>query len=1109
MISAQSSNGPDRTLETFPERLRKAALNLEFLNHSDEKGGSGGEEFESSVRRMLLFWATRSRILRYALHDLVEYEFPVPARELTGTEPPPASLRGPATGCDCWIAVIGHRRAGKTSFMNALTAALLPDDTDLDDEAKLSGYWSMSKARLLMTSAFSEAKTRADAIKESKGLEEGLLGPWLTGKVQPTTTTVESRNMIDVDTAYLARIRFFDLAGEHMYDDATGNPDIHVQKMLRDRRPAATIIVDDNNPTRTAEEESRAARRKTSRKDSDEGMRDSDRTKYLDLVYDRSAPIYIIVNKCDYFLEKYAGDAEREMRESLSYTHEEPPGEYDVAHEAGNIPFFSLRDVDLTGEAVSHQTVIERLRDLPSLVRRPHYFQRVVQDLKRLDWLFDGLLDRGARDITLVHLVLKRDGRSRPEQFSGLRAFWNEIEARLVDTTKNDRRRALRSLLVDLPVEMEKRATAAFDVFNGDWWKIAETGTGRRRDRPEAFGSVADRVKKKIDAYEKQGSSENEERVHVQTVGTLKTFSDLLERLVRTSSGGDKSIDDVVGRLVLDLDGIVEFLLERRRFHHKLRDGIDQLLVEMGINPELQLKDIGALASVQRTTSKERDRVESLVKVLRNKLPELAKDEKLKLDESGSLAEELKRLLGAVVQGSTGDEGSKASGRGAKYDFREGAMRPFGSSAGSPLLDGSLSLDERDRLGEVARTRNQSIREAIFSAAGEHERELLVRSLYNVVQSQQLSTASRYPALTLRQGELDFCRVRVLSEAPLLPLADEFRATALEVVKSLLESNEVNQGFDDNVVANAAIAEAIHGTMSDIQLKSAAELIVGQDGKEGEDGKDGGDGVDPVVDKLIKLEGGLSNWLSRGYLHKPGNKREGLQKVWQDYQDLWSAIDPASARALAAGQRIISRWRVHGAVSRISARKDLVAEFQRAVNAVRGSNDGKAEEEGFVAKILRSRARTVLGNARELLDTDLTVPRKLIDLRIMRRLLIGGYVVRYLQLADWINTACEVAERDGNADAEEELRKARAALRRMSMCFDEALTVCKSLRNRTMGDNIGSPGFDRLRVTGNASSVRFDDYSSNWQELVEALGLTDAGTDEDGRKPHPLWGNLQ
>ena len=1104
VIFAESSNGPDCGLETLPGRLRKAALSLEFLNDSDD-GSFGDEKFEAIVRRMLQFWATRSRILRHALNDLLEYEFLDSGREWTETKSPPAFPRGPATGCDCWIAVIGHRRAGKTSFMNALTAALLPDDADLDDETKLGEFWSKSKAQLLMTSAFSEARTRADALKESKGLEEGLLGPWLTGQVQPTTTTVESRNMIDVDTAYLARIRFFDLAGEHMYDDATGNPDIHVQRMLEDRKPAATIIVDDNNPTRTAEDESRASKRKTSPKTPDDGMRDSDRTKYLDLVQDRSAPIYIIVNKCDYFLEEYVGDAEREMRESLSYTHDEPPAEYDVEHEADNIPFFSLRDIDLRGEGVNHQTVIERLRDLPSLARRPHYSQRVIRDLKRLDWLFDGLLERGARDITLVHLVLKRDGRRKPEEFSGLRVFWKEIETRLVNSTKNERRQALRSLLVDLPVEMEESATDAFGVFDGDWWKIAETGTGSQPERSEGFRSVSLRVRRKIDAYETRRSSKEEDRNRVQAAGALRSFQDLLERLVLESSGGDKSMDDVAGRLMLDLDGILGFLLERRGFHDKLREGIDQLLLEMGINPELQLKDIGALASVRQTTSEERHRVESLVKKLEHELPKLAIDEKLQLDDSGTLTEELRRLLGAVVQGDAGGEGNKEEGRRVKYDFREGAMRPFGSSAGSPLLDGSLSLDERDRLSEVAAARNQSIREAIFSTVGEAEPGLLVRCLYNVVQSQRLPTASRYPALTLRQGELDFCRVRVLSESPLLPLSDKFRSTALEVLKSLLEADKVNQEFDDNVVANAGIAEAIHGALSGFHLKPVVELIAGRDGQEGEDG---GDGVESVVKSLTELEGGLSRWLSRGYLYKPGKRREELQEVWQEHQDLWSASDPGSARAPFKGLRI-GRRRLHDAVSRISARKELLAEFQRAVNAARSPNDGIASEDGFVRKIFRNRSRTVLGNARALLDTDLTVPRKLIDLRIMRRLLIGRYVVRYLQIADWINTACEVAERDKNTEVEEELRKARAALRRMNMCIDEAQKEAESLRNRTMGDDIGSPGFDHLHVTGNDSFLRFDDNSSNWKALVEALGLVEIGTEENGAKSHPIWGGPQ
>ena len=1092
VMFAQSSRGSDRNLRKLPEWLQEAGRAYGFLDDVDNDGNAGAsvDEFDSIVRRMLLFWATRSRILRDALHDLLGYRFPSLGKERTEKGPPPSPQSGPGTGCDCWISVIGHRRAGKTSFMNALTAALLPDGSNLDGKRKSDDFWSKSKARLLMTSAFSGARTRTEAIQKSKDLEEGLLGPWLRGRKQPPTTT-DARNMIDVDTGFLARIRFFDLAGEHMYDDEIGDPDIYVKKMLEDRRPVATIIVDDNDPARTRKEE--RGGNDESPQNSEEGLRESDRGKYLDLVHDPSAPIYIIVNKCDYFLDSYVGDAEREMRESLSYTYAHPPGDYDVAHEARVIPFFSLRDLDLSVDSVDHQTVIERLQDIPSLVRRPHYFQRVVEDVTRLDWLFDGLIRRGAHDITLVHLVLKRDGRSRPEEFSGLRVFWKEIETRLVERTKNERRRALRSLLVDVPVEMEKRAKDAFDVFTGDWWNITGAGAGSVATQSGGVGSMGKKAKENIERYETEGSSDWADRSHDQAVTTLRAFCELLERLSRRSVGEGESIP-MLARLMYKLDEIVLFLLERRRFHRKLRVGLDQLLVEMGIDPDLPLHEIGALASVQRASSEERNHVDSFAEQLDQTLVDLAK-EKVDLNDVDRISE-FKRLLGAVIQGSSREGGQEDARRGVEFDFREGAKRPFGSSAGSPLLDGSLALDERDRLKEVVERGDRTVREAIFSAANGSERDLLVSSFYNLVQSQQVQKATRYPELTLCRGELDFCRVRVLSDpmVGLARLAGEYRKKSLELASTLLEANSENQRFDDNVVANAAIAEAIHGVMGDIQLKSTDELIREEEGEE------------PAVEKVKGLEGALSEWMARRYLFKIGKKRQELQDVFKDHQDFWKAIDSPSAQALTSGQRVVGRWRLHCALARISIWRGLINEFQRAVTVVHDSEDGRDGNNGngFATRLLEDRSRTVLGNARKVLHTESTVPWKLIELRILRRLMIGGYVVRYLLATDWIKTACDAAARDGNTEIEQELRKARGALERMSLRFDDACASAEDHRNMTMGDDIGSPNFDQLVVKRDESVVRLDDSDDNWRALVDALGL-----DQEETELHPLWGDCR
>ena len=1093
-IYGQSVQASDRNLKLLPKRITDIARKWRRLTREeivDVEHCTGEEEFESVVRRMLLFWATRSRILRHALNDLLDFRFPVPDRESSETSPPPTSKGELSTGCDCWIAVIGHRRAGKTSFMNALTAALMPDESRFDELPVPENFWSRSRARLVMTSAFSRAKSRSDAIEASRDLEDRLLHPWLIEDMQsPTTPAV--RNMIEVDTAFLARIRFFDLAGEHMYDDEIGNPDEHVRKILEDRRPVATIIVDDSDPTRTKKEEQH-----DNDGDGTEGpgrlLRESDRDKYLRLIHDTSAPIYIVVNKCDYFLEDYEGDAEQEMRESLSYSHSETPARHDVEHGAPFIPFVSLRNLDLDRTGPDHQTVIEYLRDEPSLARRPHYQQRVVRDISRLDWLIDGLLERGARDVTLVHLVMKRDGRVRPEQLSGQRMLWEEIETRVVERTKRDRWRALRSLVVDLPVEMERRATKAFGEFNGDWWSVANSGSGEGEQRADGIDSAVKKVKEHLEQYEREKLPDREDMVHKQACTTLRTFLGLLEGIVRRSSDEGKSGADLLKGLVCDLDDTVSFLLQRRRFHKMLGVGIDQFLIELGIDPDIQLKEIGALALVKRTTSAERSKVESLAKDLHQRFAELVKEKALETNEFDGV-EEFRRLLGTVVRGASGETDSRQPHESVLYDFREGAKRPFGSSVGSPLLDGSLGFDERDRVSKVIDTGNRTLREAILSTVDTREWELLVESFCNIVQSQGVQTASRYPELMLKRGELDFCRVRVLSEAPLARLAGEFRDKGLAVVSSLLEANAKNRDFEENTIANAAIAESIHRSMRDVPLKNPSDLTKGDAGEDKEDA-----GEDSVVTDIKDLEGRLSAWLARRYLFKFETKRQDLHEILQKHQDLWNTIDPPSARAIVSGGHAIGRLQLQSALRRISVRRELAVEFQRAIGTVRDFN-GRKEKSEFVSSVLDDQSRSILDSARRIQDMKSTVVRDLIHLRIMRRLMISGYAVRYLSSSGWIEAACTVAAKDGDMEVEGELRRARGALARMNRRFEEACTAAESHRIETKGHDIGSPSFDRLAVSSSDAGTRFDDHESNWKELIEALGLGDSGAEA-----HPLW----
>ncbi len=97
---------------------------------------------EPALRRTIMRFGARLRMIRHAFSDLFGYHFPEYRR-------PEATPQKGGPGCDCWVSVIGHRQTGKTSFMTSLSGALLPDGTDLAPNSPPD--WTAGRAQVMET----------------------------------------------------------------------------------------------------------------------------------------------------------------------------------------------------------------------------------------------------------------------------------------------------------------------------------------------------------------------------------------------------------------------------------------------------------------------------------------------------------------------------------------------------------------------------------------------------------------------------------------------------------------------------------------------------------------------------------------------------------------------------------------------------------------------------------------------------------------------------------------------------------------------------------------------------------------------------------------------
>lgn len=973
--------GEEAVFDDLPKRILEAAKRKGIHSWSnDEKDERNEEEpFELLLRRMLLFWAARSRIIRDALYDLLGYCFPT-------KESPPPEEQDVHTGCDCWIALVGNRQTGKTSFMRSLTAALMPDGTNLEPEEV---EWSRSRVRFLKTSVFRESEDRTKVIELSETPKENLDG-WLAGRKEKGTALVPPY-IAEVDTGRMARLCFFDIAGEGMHDERTGRMKSDIAELLENHSPVAAVYVD-SDPAYAEHEDS--------------VERDKSLVDYSPVKVGVNAPIYIIINKYDLFLKEYKGKAKEEMKRSLAC--EDEPTEHDADRKANTEAFFSLRQIAFDeGGVPTHNQIIGRLEDHPAVIRRPHYHKRLRKDIRRLGRLLDSLLKEGRRDISLAYLVSTPSGRKQPEEFHGMRVLWTDIETRVVSSTGQSRRKSIRKLLDEIPRKQEEGATRTYgnlaSVFDGTALRNIDPGS-----LPRAWEEFERTVKAEM---EREG-----EAVLRHVAHALKELRTILAKRRALELSLNEAVEDFLWECGIDPEGrfdrelitLIEPPGEWKSWH------LDNASVAIcdAIKSELGKEPIAFSGQVAK------EHVDRLLRAVIDDIPEEASAnnveseslERVEFDVTGNgvkLPEEHVQRIGAM--------------RGPAlhcFGHRRVLSSPFsGTVRERVLVDGaSMQTDSDDPF-------------------------LVVEALYNIEKAED----GRYPNLTLEDGELDFYRTRVLTEDWVLaPIISRFRRDALDMMKMLLAARKDISSLREDLLANALMALEIHRTLVDLKLDSIDNLLFSAK-EETMSAEALGDQIataqkirEELGDLMNPSRPGLAKQVKR--IVKGDDTAREISRLYDENADFWNKLDSESARVLSTGafdsEGGFNRdtWKkLEEALSRIRTKLILLRTLGETVTAVRKgiSTIGSQEE--------RKQVQEKLSNPHRVLSLNARIPPRLRVLRFTRLLLVMGYPLRYLTMSRWIEETWKCAGNDEEGKAiESRLQKAWQALNRANDIVDRA-----------------------------------------------------------------------
>ena len=903
--------------------------------------GLGAIELDPAVlRRFLLRVAARSRMIRAALDDLFHYRFPrpaivPPAQQFLGRHPDSVPGNG-HPGCDCWISVLGHRQTGKTWFMASLVAALLPDETPLAaaetpaDGQPTEGLWPNSRARVLSSEDFSGARDRWEMLGTAAKRSTGLLDAWLHEE-RRVGSTEQINHVAEIDTGHMARLRFFDLAGEEVFNPAVGHMGDRAAKLLEDSGPVAAVFMD----AETRREEP--------------GYQDTDYVRAAQVMAKKEAPVYVVVNMCDEIVEDYESEAKTEIEESFLYGgRRDRPEECDADYGVTDGPFLALRSLNLSIEVPpTHGDVINRLGEVASLARRPYYQARIAYDLRALGPLFDALWREGRRDISLVYLVCARDGRQRPVEFAGMRALWKDIESRVIESTREDRRRALRALLIARPDKQEEAATITYSKFNdmvGPW--------------------KADL--RKID-------SEAKPPIGGRELGSSSASVASWSKYVR----GSDILQTAWNRVTTFLTTREELLGTR------VDDSLTEFLLEFGIDPAGKFERLNLDAYAVPFTEAENGLFEKAVRYMVDGLQEQKRESQLEFDDNEA-PKAVRRMLGRLIRGF-GRAEAEPEGR-PTFTIDKGARGPMGSGIGSPVRDRALSYDQRMALSNLTTTFGA----AVINRKPE-EAVSLVEALYNVLPA----TETRYANLVLEAGDRDFCHMRMLTEQDKLgDDLDKYRNLAIEVVGRLLEARDRLGRLDAGLVADLAMARALRRALEGVRLPALIALVGDRRVEPDPVAVKDLNTLSTEAAKLVATIAGVKQSIS--LLTLVG--RDGAYRaIWSgDHQQAWKRLDAGSWGAIHT--RGGPTREVDRAFERMERGAVLVAKLNDVVKGWGRSDKGNREA---VFEVVDGDGAC---------GFDEILAARLVELRLRRRLLVKSYPLLYLVMNDWIGRSCECAD---------------------------------------------------------------------------------------------------
>lgn len=710
--------------------------------------------------QLLLRLAARSRMIRLALVDLLYYEFPRPVGR-------PETRLDASDLCDCWISVVGHRTTGKSYFMASLTAALLPDSANLDqapaDPDESCNFWKKGRVRLIETAVFERSCNRAEVQGSAFKTDEirNMLNQW--SKQEDVGRTIGGfRNIAEIDTNHMARLRFFDFAGEEIIKPNLNALAGEITQALQDMKPAAAVIIDSDCSETNHQHEI------------------SDYTNFAEKIADKGSPIYIVINKYDEILKAYSGEALAETSKSISMSYDNVPANCDADFGENWLPFFTLRDMQFP-ESVELQfsDVLHHLDSAPPFVRRPYYQDRLRKDLLRLRKLIAALLKAQRTDISLLYLISARNKRSRPAEFHGHRILWSDLEGRVVRATAESRKAAIRKLLVEDTIYSENKATKAYNELN------------------KLFTDLIPDLQKAVCSPKATANS-------CAFVELPRVWTGFYEKIASYNFVTHvREAENVTKRV----------LMARRNLIAGVEVAVRDLLPELGINPDDQFKshDFNRARRPENQASggeivtklaMELDAIRGNAECL-----SVLKEKKL-IDQFDALIRSLHCIK---------DTGSSDTKVEVRYSLLNGAELPLGI-AGSPAQDNMLSNPQRVQLHGAS----GMFGEAILSPELEPEDGIhLVHALRNA--SQQVRY--EYLRLRPGERNFYRVRVLSEKVEGLGEALQRIEQTTEGVIKNLLSVRSDLNKIDENLLADWIIANALVRDLPPNAVASVEQLV--------------------------------------------------------------------------------------------------------------------------------------------------------------------------------------------------------------------------------------------------------------------------------------------